>query len=67
MPKINQRVEELEEIFKDLCLNDVQQITISKLNNTMKEKVSGKPGFVFAICYKGSLASSISVILLCCY
>ena len=37
----------------------------NRLNDMMKEKVSGKPYFVFVIYYEGALAFSMSVILLC--
>ena len=38
-PIINEREEAFEEIVKYLCQNDDEQITISKLNDMMKEKV----------------------------
>ena len=50
-PTINERGEAFEEIVEYLCQNDDKQITINKLNDTMKEKVSGKPYFVFVIYY----------------
>ena len=66
-PTINEREEVFEEIVEYLCQNDDEQITISKLDDMMKEKVSGKPYFVFVIYYEGSLAFSMSVILFCCH
>ena len=66
-PTINEKIEALEEIVEYLCQSDNEQITISKLNDMMKEKVSGKPYFVFVIYYEGSLAFSMSVILFCCH
>ena len=38
-PIINEREEAFEEIVEYLCQNDDEQITISKLNDMMKEKV----------------------------
>ena len=38
-PIINEREEAIEEIVEYLCQNDDEQITISKLNDMMKEKV----------------------------
>ena len=46
--------------------NGDEQITISKLNNMMKEKVLGKSYFVFVIYYEGSSAFSMPVISFCC-
>ena len=66
-PKINEREEALEEIVEYLCQNDDGHITVSKLNVMMKEKVSGKPYFVFVTYYEGSLALSMSVLLFCCH
>ena len=66
-PTVNEREEALEEIIKYLCQKDDKQITISKLNEMMKEKVSDKPYFVFVINYEGSLAFSMSVILFFCH
>ena len=57
-PTINEREEAFEEIVEYL---------ISKLNSMMKEKVSGKTYFVFVFYYKGSLAFSVSAILICCH
>ena len=65
-PTINEREEVFEEIVEYLCQNDDEQITISKLDDMMKKKVSGKPYFVFVIYYEGSLAFSVSVISFCC-
>ena len=64
-PAINEREEAFEEIVE--CQNDNEQNTISKLNDMMKEKVSGKPYFVFVIFYEGSLAFRMSVISFSCY
>ena len=66
-PTINEREEAFEEIVEYLCQNDDEQITISKLNDMMKEKILGKPYFVFAIYYERSLTFSMSVILYCCH
>ena len=66
-PTINEREEVFEEIVEYLCQNDDEQITISKLNDMMKEKILGKPYFVFVIYYESSLTFSMSVILYCCH
>ena len=66
-PTINEREEAFEEIVEYLCQNDDEQITISKLNDTMKNKLSAKPYFVFVIYYEGSLSPGMSVILFCCH
>ena len=66
-PTKNEREEGSEVILEYLRQNDDEQITISKLNDVMKEKVSGKPYFVFVIYYEGSLAFSMTVILFCCH
>ena len=66
-PKINEREEAFEEIVEYLCQNNDKQITISKPNDMMKEKVSGKPYFAFVSYYEVSLAFSMSVILFCCH
>ena len=47
-PIINEREEAFEEIVEYLCQNDDEQITISKLNDMMKEKVLVKLCFVTA-------------------
>ena len=64
-PTITEREEAFEEIVKYLCQNDNKQITISELNDMVKEKVSGKSYFVFFIYYEGSLAFIMPVILFC--
>ena len=64
---INEREETFEEIVEYLCKNDDEQVTISKLNDMMKEKILGKPYFVFVIYYERSSAFSMSVILFCCH
>ena len=56
-PKFNQRKEPFEEFLQYLCQNDEEQITVSKVNDMMKEKVSVKPYFVFAIFYEGPCLS----------
>ena len=43
---------------------DDEQITISKLNDMIKEEVSRKPYFVFVIYYEGLLAFNMSHIIL---
>ena len=47
-PIISEREEAFEEIVEYLCQNDDKQITISKLNDMMKEKVLVKLCFVRA-------------------
>ena len=50
----NNESEEAFENIEYLCQNDDEQITTGKLNDMMKEKVSGKPYFVFFINNEGS-------------
>ena len=53
-----------EEIVEYLCKRDDEQITISKLNDMIKEEVSRKPYFIFVIYYEGLLAFNMSHIIL---
>ena len=55
--RVKRRLEKSSNIYVDG--NDDEQITISKLNDMLKEKVSGMSYFVFAIYYEGSCLSFI--------
>ena len=62
-PTINKTEEGFQEIVEYLPQNDDEQITISKLNDMMKEKVSSRPYFLFTIYYEGSCLSLICLYL----